>query len=309
MGFVFEQPLTAGVVLLRSAIQSPNYVTGVSGWSVDQSGSAEFNNATFRGTLIAGGGAVIIDSNGVDVHSTVLNTRYRINTTGGFIASLNTADDGRYAKVTLDINANVGGTGGGAFFAGQGANPGPHGGTLDRDGSLFFGYDVSGVNDTPRASLFSPRLTGKQQSFITVRSQSLTSAVNDGNIELSAPDITLNATSDIFMDGATNTWTKNLINTPTLLNIAPAQLFSASISVLVGDTNIALGNTNYPLAFPVGTTVFGVANITTSTGASSLWYVRFLPVSNTQFNLIVSRPAAATANSTLNIHILTFVVA
>lgn len=34
-----------------SSIQSPNFVTGVSGWQVDKLGNAEFNSATIRGFL------------------------------------------------------------------------------------------------------------------------------------------------------------------------------------------------------------------------------------------------------------------
>lgn len=55
MGFTADTPTVAGVVLIRSAIQSPNYVAGVSGWTINQDGSVEFNNATFRGTVIVDG--------------------------------------------------------------------------------------------------------------------------------------------------------------------------------------------------------------------------------------------------------------
>lgn len=48
--------------LIRKAIQSPNYVTGVSGWSINDDGTAEFNNVDVRGTielpLVAGPGEV-----------------------------------------------------------------------------------------------------------------------------------------------------------------------------------------------------------------------------------------------------------
>lgn len=63
----FANPIVAGIVLVIPAIQSPNYVTGVSGWTIKQDGSVEFNNATIRGNLIAGGGAVTVDSGGVTV--------------------------------------------------------------------------------------------------------------------------------------------------------------------------------------------------------------------------------------------------
>lgn len=47
-------PLVGGVALRRPAIQSPNFVTGVSGWTINADGSVEFNNGTFRGTVTAG---------------------------------------------------------------------------------------------------------------------------------------------------------------------------------------------------------------------------------------------------------------
>ena len=50
-----ENPLVGGTVLRRAAIQSPNFVTTVSGWSINQDGSAEFNNVTIRnGQVISG---------------------------------------------------------------------------------------------------------------------------------------------------------------------------------------------------------------------------------------------------------------
>lgn len=38
--------------LIRAAIQSPNYVAGLVGWSINKDGTAEFNDATFRGTIV-----------------------------------------------------------------------------------------------------------------------------------------------------------------------------------------------------------------------------------------------------------------
>lgn len=50
----FKNYLVAGTTLKREAIQSPNYVTGTSGWTIRRDGSAEFNDALFRGTLQIG---------------------------------------------------------------------------------------------------------------------------------------------------------------------------------------------------------------------------------------------------------------
>lgn len=50
----FSDPITAGTQLIIPAINSPNYVPGVSGWTINQDGTVEFNMGTFRGTVIVG---------------------------------------------------------------------------------------------------------------------------------------------------------------------------------------------------------------------------------------------------------------
>jgi hypothetical protein len=52
MGFV--NAVVGGITLVRAAIQSPNYVAGVSGWTINRDGTAEFNNVTVRGDLLVG---------------------------------------------------------------------------------------------------------------------------------------------------------------------------------------------------------------------------------------------------------------
>lgn len=53
-----ENPVVGGTVLQRAAIRSPNFVTGSTGWSVNQDGSAEFNNIVIRGGQIISGTAL-----------------------------------------------------------------------------------------------------------------------------------------------------------------------------------------------------------------------------------------------------------
>ena len=60
-------PVVGSTVLRRPAIQSPDYVTGAAGWSINASGSAEFNNVTIRGTLE--GPDYIINSAGIYFYS------------------------------------------------------------------------------------------------------------------------------------------------------------------------------------------------------------------------------------------------
>jgi hypothetical protein len=47
----FTNPLVAGTTLIRTAIHSADYVTGVSGWTINADGSAEFNNVVVRGEV------------------------------------------------------------------------------------------------------------------------------------------------------------------------------------------------------------------------------------------------------------------
>lgn len=44
-------PVVGSTILRRPAIQSPNYAAGSSGWTINQDGSAEFNNLTIRGVF------------------------------------------------------------------------------------------------------------------------------------------------------------------------------------------------------------------------------------------------------------------
>ncbi len=49
-------PIVGGTVLRIPAIQSPNFVTGVSGWSINADGTAEFNGLVIHGSIVIGSG-------------------------------------------------------------------------------------------------------------------------------------------------------------------------------------------------------------------------------------------------------------
>jgi len=50
----FANAVVGGITLVRAAIRSPNYVAGVSGWTINRDGSVEFNDAVIRGDLQIG---------------------------------------------------------------------------------------------------------------------------------------------------------------------------------------------------------------------------------------------------------------
>ena len=68
----FQNPIVGGIALRKPAIRSPDYVTGVSGWTINIDGSAEFNNGVFRGTVTAStfqGTDFIINQQGIFLYS------------------------------------------------------------------------------------------------------------------------------------------------------------------------------------------------------------------------------------------------
>jgi hypothetical protein len=54
-----DEEVFAGLLLILQAMRSPNYVAGVSGWSINKDGSAEFNNITIRGGSVLGGDVLL----------------------------------------------------------------------------------------------------------------------------------------------------------------------------------------------------------------------------------------------------------
>jgi hypothetical protein len=52
----YADPIVGGIFLIKPAIRSRNYIAGVSGWTINVDGSAEFNNVTVRGGLIVSDG-------------------------------------------------------------------------------------------------------------------------------------------------------------------------------------------------------------------------------------------------------------
>lgn len=62
----FGNPIVAGSELVREAIRSKGFVTGVSGWRIARDGSAEFSNVVVRGSLAVGtiDGDLVFTNNG-----------------------------------------------------------------------------------------------------------------------------------------------------------------------------------------------------------------------------------------------------
>ena len=77
-----ENPVVGGTVLRRQAVQSPNYVPGVAGWTIKQDGSAEFNNLTLRGVF--NGTDYVINSTGIFLYGGIPAAGNLVNSVTNF---------------------------------------------------------------------------------------------------------------------------------------------------------------------------------------------------------------------------------
>jgi hypothetical protein len=120
--------IVGGTVLRIPAIQSPNYVPGVSGWIIRQDGSAEFTAGTFRGSIEVGsltGQHFIVNNTTtgdvIDVYNSANKLIFSIDSTGRLVSvsSAGTAevvinggtvfleDTAQTARLFPSVNGNI----------------------------------------------------------------------------------------------------------------------------------------------------------------------------------------------------------
>lgn len=91
----FSNPIIGGAgTLIRQAIQSPDFVTGVSGWAIRRDGTVEFSDGEFRGDI---SGATGTFSGTVSASNVTAGT---LSATMGITGKIRTAASG--ARVELD---------------------------------------------------------------------------------------------------------------------------------------------------------------------------------------------------------------
>jgi hypothetical protein len=156
----FQNIVVAGTKLVRDSIQSPNYVVGTTGWSINQDGSVEFSNATIRGTLIAGNGNVVLNSSGLDVFDNTLPYEYLVNRSAGFYAR-NVPDDGGHTQMYPE---NV------VFYP---QNPTPGGRSVTSGGLVNANVTTPSAGvERVNLQLKSPAITTRPQAVILLEGES-----------------------------------------------------------------------------------------------------------------------------------------
>lgn len=187
MGFSVVRAILAGNTLIAQAIQSQNYVAGSSGWQIAANGNVEFNNGTFRGTLNAGNGAVVVNSTGLAV--TASNQLLTI-TNNGFVVSELPAVGGRLQITTIP--------GFGGVIALKPDNSNVTGATFVA-GEMFASRSeaaTSPVTTQPAVSIFSPSVNSLSQSNIALNGQSSAATFDDSVIKHTAQNMQFNTNSN-----------------------------------------------------------------------------------------------------------------
>lgn len=173
----FANPILGGDSnLIRQAIKSPNYAAATDGWTINKDGTAEFNNATVRGSVSAGSGTVLLNAGGLNIHSSVTGKQSDININAQFLARLY-PDDGQ-SKAQLVVVGGLG-TGGEVLLN---AVPSSVPGITFNDGKIIVSRDDAGGDSTPRMSIFPPGIPGKALPTIIL---------SGGNTTLNQSDINL----------------------------------------------------------------------------------------------------------------------
>lgn len=257
----FSNPVIGGAeFLIRSAIKSINYVLGVAGWKISKTGSAEFNDAVVRGSLSAGGGAVTLNSSGLDIIG--FGHELLVNASGGFVA-LNLPNDGTETQIAAN----------GIFLTPQKPSPG---GNNPSFMSLFTGYNNPGAaNESIFTALNGVPYSGKSSGFMEIDSQAANDANPDGTsfLRIGAFDVAIQvgAAKPNYQRGEYGAFT---------LSFGPANI--ATVAVTYARTY-----TNPPAVY---------LNIDSGAGPTARWCARAINRTNTGFTYFVF--AADAVNNT-----------
>ena len=228
-------PVVGSTILRRPAIQSPNYVAGVSGWSINADGSAEFNNLTLRGTF--DGNDWILNSNGFFLYS---GAPAAGNLAVSIVPGTGTVTDpeGNTAQPGVSAYATVGGDriavqlGLGSFAGSPAAGLFTHDQTSPATSDPFAGSLGNGT-----AVLYSGQSTGLATGSGIEAEDSVVSGVAGGEVSVVAGlfivqqnaqvDGNLVVAGSLSVNGSTNTTTNGVSSPGTIGTSGPASAGTA----------------------------------------------------------------------------------
>lgn len=268
----FSNPVTNAIgVLVRSALQSFNFVAGIAGWQITKAGAAELNNATIRGSLSAGSGNVLLNSGGLHIQGS--GVQYDINIPAGFLGR-NFPDNGVLAQV-----ANAG------FFLSP-QNPSPAAVATLLAG-IFTGFQNSGLaNEQIFTTINASNYNGKVAPFITMYSQAANDAGSDDTSAMRLSANTIIPVTDFTLKDNQNHYYLAGEN----------QLFN--LGILSTDASVTVAVT-FTHAFTRAPMV--ACNINDTAGATGKWTARAINITTTGFTFWVQSPTGTAAGSAVTL--------
>lgn len=179
-----SNPILGGTTLIRDAIQSSNFQTGVSGWQIATSGTAEFYAAIIRGTLSADGGNVLVNDSGLFV--TGSQQKVSIIDSGLYVEEL-PLNGGRV------IIAGAPGFGGIMFLQPENSTVG---GILFVPAQIYAARDETLTASRPYLKLVSPAIDSTPDlhtAQLILHGQISSSGTDDSYAEINASEFRLNS--------------------------------------------------------------------------------------------------------------------
>lgn len=263
----FGDPIVAGNTLVRDAIQSPNYVAGVSGWTINRDGSAEFSNVVVRGTFVAGTApdTLTVNAGGLEYFSTANNLKENIDDNLSFIVQwIPDPPITNYGQLTCDVNGGI---------LRLGATPSTNALDTLREASLRARRAMVGSVSTPELSIVAPFVSAPiSRAVATI---SMKGGASDGSV---GSDINLQAdnvhTFSAFAVGGLFTADSVIVGkitiTPSAANTPTSQLVTFP-RTLSGSNFICVVTANSSVP---GTTVTGTGYTAVSATDVTIWLTR-----------------------------------
>lgn len=270
MTITFRSSVVGGTTLVRDAINSPNYVTGSTGWTINADGTSEFGEAVIRGLLrvnaAVGDAFLEIFASGDTVN---------IDTQPGSTGLVNPVFQGSRYTDTDTVNQEI---------------------SIRDDGPVFTPFEKTtwqiGASDANGAfarlfttlftitglTIFNDAVT--VDDALTVN-QLLTAFANmqvNGNLQVNN-DATVNGQ---VMDSAGRDYYRGVRGTDSTNTGGAVAVVSAVI--------------NFPTAFPVGVIPDVHVNTTNTAATQSQWEGHAISVTNTGFRIVYHGPVLAAFN-------------
>lgn len=268
MSIEFENPLTAGTVLVREQIQSQNYDPGVAGWVVKANGDAEFNDVVIRGGTVVSGVALYYDG-----------TPAAGNLVMSIAAAAGTDAYGNdYARGVTVYNTTTGSQV--QVDAGAGASvvnytPPAVSGVTWETGTVAVATGSRLGTDTPYLYLGSPYNQASPSGASITLYGSPASGAGAVTNEVFISTQRVWVTGDATVNGQ-------------LIAPKSIQWRTESVSSVGAVTSFTTAIT-FDNAYPSGVTPSVVPNIATGSGTFARWQARAINITNTGFDLFLQR--------------------